>query len=76
MTKTEQRPETMKTSFLFNEYDQLILDLDFIVASLQVATEHDSEVFDASPIFSEALTRAIASKALIEKMHPERMAAA
>jgi hypothetical protein len=75
MTKTDQSVETMKTSFLFNEYDQLILDLDFIVASLQVATEHDSEVFDASPIFSEALTRAIASRALIKKIHPERKAA-
>ena len=76
MTKTQQRPETMKTSFELSEYDQLILDLDFIVASLQVATDHDSQVFDAGPIFYEALTKAITSRAVIEKMHSEQKAAA
>lgn len=72
MEKTEQGPET---SFTLSEYDQLYLDLDFIIASLQVATDHDTEVFDATPIFYEALNKAIASKERIEKIQFERNAA-
>ena len=76
MAKTAQRPEPLKTSFELSEYDQLVLDLDFIVATLQVATDHDSEVFDAGPIFCEALHKAITSRALIDKIHSERQVAA
>lgn len=70
MTKTEQ--VKADDGLKFSDIDRLILNMDFIVASLQVASDHDSEVFDATPIFSEALTRAIATKKLIEKMRPER----
>jgi hypothetical protein len=55
MTKTEQKPETMKTGFLL---------------------DHESEVFDATPIYYEALNKALATKALIEKIRPERQGAA
>jgi hypothetical protein len=76
MTKTEQKPETMKTGFLLDEYSQLVLDLEFLIATLQVATDHESEVFDATPIYYEALNKALATKALIEKIRPERQGAA
>jgi len=76
MAKTEQRPDTLKTSFKPSEYDQLILDLDFIVASLQVASDHDSDVFDATPIFCEALHQAIEARELVGKMDLARKVAA
>ena len=72
MAKAQQGQETKKPGYELTEYDQLILDLDFIVASLQVATDHESEVFDAGPIFYEALNKAITSRAVVEKMHDER----
>jgi putative NADH-flavin reductase len=64
-----------KTAFTMDEYDNLILDLDLIVASLHATSDHDSNVFDISPIISEALTRAINTKNLISSMHPAEVTA-
>ena len=64
-----------KTTFTMDEYDNLILDLDLIVASLHATGDHDSNVFNIAPIISEALTRAINTKKLILSMHPAEVTA-
>lgn len=66
MTKTEQ--VKANDGLKFSDIDRLILNMDFIVASLQVASDHDSEVFDATPIFCEALHQAIEARELVGKM--------
>ena len=66
MTKTEQ--VKADDGLKFSDIDRLILNMDFIVASLQVASDHDSEVFDATPIFCEALHQAIEARELVGKM--------
>jgi hypothetical protein len=73
MKKTKQMADeekVKKTAFTMDEYDKLTLDLDLIIASLHTAFEHDSDVFDITPIISEALTRAINTKNLVSSMHP------
>lgn len=74
MTKTEQ--VKANDGFKFSDIDRLILNMDFIVASLQVASDHDSEVFDATPIFCEALHQAIEARELVGKMDLAREVAA
>jgi len=66
MAKTEQ--VKADDGLKFSDIDRLILNMDFIVASLQVASDHDSEVFDATPIFCEALHQAIEARELVGKM--------
>ena len=66
MTKTEQ--VKANDGLKFSDIDRLILNMDFIVASLQVASDHDSEVFDATPIFCEALHQALEARELVGKM--------
>lgn len=74
MTKTEQ--VKADDGFKFSDIDRLILNMDFIVASLQVASDHDSEVFDATPIFCEALHQALEARELVGKMDLAREVAA
>lgn len=74
MTKTEQAKAD--DGFKFSDIDRLILNMDFIVASLQVASDHDSEVFDATPIFCEALHQALEARELVGKMDLAREVAA
>ena len=78
MKNTKQKADEKKckkTAFTMDEFDKLILDLDLIVASLHATSDHDSNVFDISPIISEALTRAINTKNLISSMHPAEVLA-
>lgn len=78
MKNTKRRADEKnikKIAFTMDEYDKLILDLDLIVASLHATSEHDSNIFDISPIISEALTRAINTKNLISSMRPAEVTA-
>lgn len=78
MKNTKQMADEIKvkkTTFTMAEYDKLTLDLDLIIASLHTTFEHDSDVFDITPITSEALTRAINTRNLISSMHPAEVTA-
>ena len=59
-----------KTTFTSEEYENLVTDLDFLLATLQVGHDHDGQAFPITALFYEAINKTIALRNLIDDMRP------
>ena len=51
-----------------DQFDQLILDVEFIQSTLNAAVGHDQDEFDLSPILAEATQRAAGISSLLSEV--------